>query len=113
MPADTPYIVVFCTCPDQVTAQKIAYNLMENRLAACVNIVPGLTSVYTWQGKICQDAEVLLIIKTKQSCWDSLQQKIRELHPYEAPEIIDLPIIKGDKTYLQWISDCVKPQDNL
>jgi len=107
MTDDIKYMVVFCTCPDEETAQAIAYSLVEHRLAACVNIIPNLISVYSWQGKICQDAELLLIIKTKQEQWPLLRQKIRELHPYQVPEIIALPIAVGEDSYLKWIDDTV------
>jgi len=100
------HLVVYCTCPDQATAEALAGELVTARLAACVNIGP-VTSVYSWQGQREQDAEVLLIIKTRQDRFPALEQRIRERHPYEVPEIIALPIVAGGADYLRWIDDNV------
>lgn len=97
------YIVVFNTCPDKGTAEKIARCLVESNLAACVSISDGIASIYRWQGEICRDNEVLLIIKAKASNYNALEQKIKSLHPYEIPEIIALPIISGSQEYLDWL----------
>jgi len=102
---DNPALVVYCTCPDSATAERIAEAVVDERLAACVNIAPGLTSIYRWQGRIQRDAEVLLIIKTRSTVYPLLEGRIRELHPYEVPEIIALPIQAGSATYLNWITD--------
>ncbi len=100
---DSQPLVVYCTCPDPATAERIAETVVDERLAACVNIAPGLTSIYRWQGRIQRDAEVLLIIKTRSTVYPLLEGRIRELHPYEVPEIIALPIQAGSATYLDWI----------
>jgi len=96
--------VVLCTAPDAETAETIATALVTDRLAACVNILPGVTSVYRWQGKIERDAELLLLIKTAAGSWSRLEQRIRSLHPYELPEIIAVPIQTGQENYLEWIT---------
>lgn len=101
---DSQPLVVYCTCPDPA-AERIAETVVDERLAACVNLVPGLTSVYRWQGQIQRDAEVLLIIKTRSTVYPLLEARIRELHPYEVPEIIALPIQAGSAAYLNWIAD--------
>jgi periplasmic divalent cation tolerance protein len=98
-------LLILCTCPDQVTAERIAETLVGERLAACVNLVPGLTSVYRWEGRIQRDTELLLLIKTRAAVYPLLEARIRELHPYQTPEIIALPIQTGTAAYLDWIAD--------
>jgi periplasmic divalent cation tolerance protein len=102
---DSPSLVIYCTCPDPVTAERIAEALVSERLAACVNLVPGLTSIYRWQGQIQRDNEWLLIIKTRNTIYPLLETRIRDLHPYAVPEIIALPIQAGSAAYLDWIVD--------
>lgn len=102
---DSQPLVVYCTCPDQATAEHIAETVVDERLAACVNLVSGLTSIYRWQGQIQHDAEWLLIIKTRRTVYSLLQARLCELHPYEIPEIIVLPIQAGLGDYLDWIVD--------
>ena len=100
--------IVLCTVPDQQTGEAIANALVTEQLAACVNIVPGITSVYRWKGAVEQDQEALLLIKTGQDSWQSLEARIRALHPYELPEIIAVPIHTGQKDYIEWITSCLK-----
>ncbi len=104
------YIVVFCTVPNLQTAEKIADLVVPGRLAACVNIVSGLVSVYTWKNELCRDQESLLIIKTRGALFNRLREAILSVHPYEVPEIISLPIRDGHPDYLQWItSSTIEP----
>ena len=102
MPKDN-YIIVFNTCNSAEIASSIAETLVSKKLAACVNIVKGIESVYQWQGKIEHDQEILLIIKTQQSLFSQLEQTIQQLHNYELPEIIAVPVSSGEKNYLNWI----------
>lgn len=97
-------LVVLCTVPGEEIAKKIAHALVQERLAACVNIVPGLTSVYSWEGRMVEDSELLLLIKTRQERYGALEQRIKQLHPYQVPEVIALPIQQGSKEYLDWIN---------
>ncbi len=106
--SDNPQIVL-CTVPDGETARQIATALVTEQLAACVNIVPGITSVYRWKNRIEQDTEQLLIIKTRSTVFATLQDSIRKLHPYELPEIIAVPITEGLPEYLDWIATSIKP----
>lgn len=99
----TDALLVLCTCPDSDTAGSIARTLVEERLAACVNRVPGLTSVYRWQGVIREEGEVLLLIKTTAWRFDALRARLVELHPYEVPEVIALDIAAGHAPYLDWL----------
>lgn len=101
-----PAIVTLCTCPDNDTAEKIAKTLVEGKLAACVNILPGIKSVYQWQGKIETANEILLLIKSSAERYPDLEIAIRKHHPYEIPEIIALPIGHGLADYLDWIHTC-------
>ena len=101
--------VVFNTCPDTGSAEKIARELIERKLAACVNIFPGLRSLYMWKG-VCESAEEqLLIIKTTMVTYPALEQAILELHPYELPEIIAVPLVAGLSGYLAWIKQTTAP----
>lgn len=97
------YLKVLCTVPDSVTAERIAARVVSAKLAACVNIVPGIESVYEWQGKVERSHELLLIIKTQERCYSQLEAKLVELHPYDTPEIIATPITHGLADYLNWI----------
>ncbi len=97
------HLVIYCACPDRAVAERIALTLVEQRLAACVNIVAGVTSVYRWQGAVHRDAEWLLVIKSGSDRYPALETCIRELHPYEIPEIIGLPIQQGSGGYLAWL----------
>lgn len=96
-------LVVLCTCPDDATAQRIADALVEQRLAACVNRIPGVVSTYRWQDRICRDSEVLLLIKTTANGFDALRERLLALHPYELPEVIAVDITRGSAPYLQWL----------
>ena len=106
---ESEYWVVLNTCPDAGSAEKIARALVDRKLAACVNMLPGLRSVYTWKG-VCETAEEhLLVIKTSSSVYPALEQAILELHPYELPEIIAVPIAAGLPGYLTWINQATSP----
>lgn len=97
------YIIVFVTVPERSEAEKIASVILEKRLCACVNIVPGLKSMFHWQGNIDNTDELLLIIKTKSDLFMDLARQIKELHSYTVPELIALPIVAGSKEYLDWM----------
>jgi periplasmic divalent cation tolerance protein len=99
------YCIVLCTCPDQTVAESIANELVKNKLAACVNIVPGITSIYQWKGNLEKSQEQLLVIKTKSAVFKALETAILSQHPYELPEIISIPLINGLPNYLSWIDD--------
>ncbi|XP_058876548.1 protein CutA homolog isoform X1 [Acipenser ruthenus] len=97
----------FVTCPNEQVAKEIARGMVERKLAACVNIVPKITSVYEWQGKIEEDSEVLMMIKTRTSKVPALAEYVRSVHPYEVAEVISLPIDQGNPPYLKWLGDSV------
>lgn len=101
------YSAVFVTTPNEDVAKKLAHGLVNKRLAACVNLIPKITSVYLWEGKVNEDSEVLMMIKTKTSRVEDLTSFVKENHPYEVCEVIALPIEKGNAPYLDWISDTV------
>ncbi|MHB1540939.1 MAG: divalent-cation tolerance protein CutA [Steroidobacteraceae bacterium] len=99
----TEFFVVLTTCPDESTAAHIARELVESRLAACVTRQP-VRSSYAWQGRMKDEPEVLLIIKTLASRYAQLEQRLASLHPYDVPEIIALPVAAGSPAYLAWLS---------
>ncbi len=101
---DSQALVVYCSCPDQAIAERIAEAVVNERLAACVNLISGLTSIYRWEGQLQRDAELLLIIKTRSAVYPQLEARLRQLHPYQLPEIIALPIHTGSADYLNWIA---------
>jgi periplasmic divalent cation tolerance protein len=98
--------LIFCTCPDEATAVRIAESLVDERLAACANLLPGITSIYRWEGQIQRDPEVLLLIKTTRERVAALTERLRALHPYEIPEIIAVPVTEGLPDYLSWVTTC-------
>lgn len=104
MTTDAP-ILVLCTAPDGDVAARLARGLVDAKLAACVNVVPGLRSFYSWQGEVHDDPEVQLLIKSRQSCFDRLEAWLGEQHPYDVPEILALPIEGGSKAYLSWLEE--------
>ncbi|WP_455208269.1 divalent-cation tolerance protein CutA [Kaarinaea lacus] len=101
------YCVVLSTCPNLEAAESIAMSLIENNLAACVNIIAGLTSVYKWQGNIEKSQEHLLIAKTSVAAYPAVESAILDRHPYELPEIISIPLNNGLTNYLSWIDENV------
>lgn len=101
---DDPAQLVYCSCP-RSEAQALARTVVEQGLAACVNVLDGVQSIYRWQGELQHDEEALLLIKTRQSRLPALQATLLAAHPYELPEIIAVPIGAGHAPYLQWIRD--------
>jgi periplasmic divalent cation tolerance protein len=99
--------IVLSTAGSQEEARKIAHALVERRLAACVNILPGVESMYRWQGKVETAAEWLLVMKTTAEAFPALREALRELHSYEVPECLMLTVEDGDAAYLQWIGESV------
>ena len=99
-----PSRLFLTTCPDEPSAESLARALVERRLAACVNIVPGVRSFYRWEGEIHDDGELLLLIKTAASV-DALRAAIDELHPYDVPELAALEIADGSPAYLRWVAE--------
>lgn len=105
MMAQTQHQLILTTCPDAQVADTIAHGLVAERLAACVNVLPPVQSVYRWQGKVESSEERLLVIKARAADYAALERRIRELHPYDVPEVIALPIETGLAAYLAWLDD--------
>ena len=102
-------IVVLVTCPTRTVARRIARALVTRRLAACVNVLPGIESTFQWKGKINRSPEVLLLIKTTRRRFSSLATALVRLHPYDVPEVIALPLVAGHPPYLTWVRRVVSP----
>ena len=102
------HLLVLTTCSGTITAKQIAQDLVANDVAACVNIIPGLTSYFKWSHKVESDVELLLLIKTTSEHFPAVQKRIKSLHPYELPEIIAVSIKDGLEEYLRWIEDNTK-----
>lgn len=100
-------LVVFVTVGNEEEALTIGRTLVEEKLVACVNLVPQIRSIYWWKGEVCDDQELLLVMKTTTSMFDSLQSRIRELHSYEVPEIVALSVAKGLPDYLKWVVESI------
>jgi periplasmic divalent cation tolerance protein len=109
MKSTEKFVVALVMAADKKQGRKIAKELLKGRLAACVNIIDKVESLYVWDGKYEQSAEVLLIIKTRLSLADELTRKIKKLHSYKVPEIIFLPIIAGSREYLSWLASETPP----
>ena len=97
-------IVVLMTAPSSAEAERIAEVLVSQQLAACVQILPGLQSIYVWQGKVQRESEVMVLAKTTQNNFAKLEREIHAIHSYETPEIVALPIVAGSEPYLSWLS---------
>ncbi len=100
-------IIILSTTGSEDEASKIAEHLVSNRLAACVNIIPSITSVYRWKGEMNSDREILMIIKTDASRFEEIKSAVRNMHSYETPELIAIPIQQGLQQYLDWITESV------
>ncbi|KAL8464003.1 hypothetical protein ACS0TY_033804 [Phlomoides rotata] len=101
-------IVVYVTVPNKEAGKKLAESIVKERLAACVNRVPGIESIYEWKGEIQTDSEELLIIKTRESLLEALTEHVKANHEYEVPEVISLPITGGNVEYLEWIKNSTR-----
>ncbi|HEV2622292.1 MAG TPA: divalent-cation tolerance protein CutA [Frateuria sp.] len=108
-----PVLLCYCTCPDDDSTRRIAEALVSERLAACVNRLPGIASTYRWQDQVVTDAEHLLLIKTTATRFESLRVRLLALHPYELPELIAVPIEHAHEPYLAWVREATgeAPQD--
>jgi periplasmic divalent cation tolerance protein len=102
------FFVVLSTCPDTATAERIARDLLEASLVACVNVAPGLRSLYRWNGVVQADEEVVMILKTTADRLHAARARLVELHPYDVPEFIALPVADGHHPYLQWVADSTR-----
>ena len=103
-PTDSAIVLLcYCSCPDAASAQALAEALVGERLAACVNHLPAVHSTYRWQGSVTRDSEELLLIKTTAARFDALKSRLLELHPYELPELIAVPVERGHEAYLDWV----------
>jgi len=98
-------IVVLVTCGSEEEAEKIANSLIEERLAACVNMISPVRSIYRWEGKIWDEREWMLIIKTQKKRFEDLEKKVKSLHSYSVPEVIALPVVEGFAPYLKWLEE--------
>ncbi|SEJ16995.1 divalent-cation tolerance protein CutA [Frateuria terrea] len=112
--ADTdPVLLCYCTCPDEGSARHIAETLVADRLAACVNRLPGIASTYRWRGDVTTDSEHLLLIKTTATRFEALRTRLLALHPYDLPELIAVPVEHAHAPYLAWVREATDdaPQD--
>lgn len=98
------YIVILSTVPDKETGLLVANALVKEKLAACVNIFSGIQSIYQWKGELCNEEELMLIIKSRSFLFEKIRKRISDLHSYEVPEIISIPVLEGHKPYLDWIT---------
>ena len=110
-PMPMPALICLSSCPDAATAERIATALVEERLAACVNILPGMRSIYRWQGQVERADEVLLLIKTSVEAYPALQARLLALHPYELPELLAVEPAGGLPAYLDWVVAETRPLD--
>jgi periplasmic divalent cation tolerance protein len=101
----TDYIIVLITVQKEEEAADIAKDIVAGRLAACANIVRGVRSIYRWKGKMEDEEEVLMVVKTRRALFPELMKRVKELHSYSVPEIIALPIVEGSEEYLGWLKE--------
>ena len=101
----TEYCVIYCTVSSTEEGKQLSDALVQKDLAACVNMVGPVRSLYKWEGKTCDDEEYLLIIKSRTTLFERIRKEVRSLHSYDVPEIIGLPVINGDKEYVNWMNE--------
>jgi periplasmic divalent cation tolerance protein len=106
----TDKIVVLCTCASEVEAERLARALLEQRLAACVNVLSGIKSFYRWQGNLETATEWLLVIKSSRGLFEELRAALEKAHSYEVPEVIALPVVEGAPNYLHWLGENLTAQ---
>jgi periplasmic divalent cation tolerance protein len=106
-------LVCLCTCPDLAIARMLGRTLVDERLAACVQVLPGIESIYRWDGAVETAAEILLILKTTRARLDALQARLVALHPYDVPELVALPAVAGLPAYLHWVADSTRADDGV
>jgi periplasmic divalent cation tolerance protein len=104
-------LIVFCTCPDSATARRLARQAVDRSLAACANLLPGVESIYRWQGQVESAEEILLLFKCQRPGFDALRAFLTENHPYEVPEVIAVEIGAGNREYLDWVRENSKGAD--
>jgi periplasmic divalent cation tolerance protein len=107
MTQEKQYVVVLCTCPDDAVGAQVAQAVVADGLAACVNRLPGVVSTFRWEGRVQEEREVLLVIKTARERLESLTARIQALHPYELPEVVAVPVTGGLEKYLAWLGESV------
>lgn len=103
MSIKSPLVVLYVTAPNREEAEGIAEDLVKNRFAACCNIVTGVNSIYFWKGKLNNDAEVLMVVKSRESLIERIASRVKELHSYKVPEVIAMPIVGGSADYINWV----------
>ena len=107
----TDKVVVYVTSGDTDESKKIARTLVEKRLAACVNLLPQVRSFYRWEGKVQDDPESLLVIKTSRSLFAAVRAEVERLHSYRVPEVLCVPILEGSPNYMAWLGDCLRESE--
>ncbi len=107
----TDKVVVYVTSAKAEESETIARQLVEKRLAACVNIIPQIRSFYRWEGKVQDDPEFLLVIKTSRNLFPEVRAEVERLHSYHVPEVICVPIVEGSQNYLTWLGECLRPAE--
>ena len=108
-PSRQKMVVVLVTCPSRAVAAQLAHYLVSRRMAACANIVPGLTSLFWWKGKVDRSRETLLLLKTTAAGFEPLRRAVLALHPYDVPEVIALPVVAAHVPYRCWVASSVRP----
>jgi len=106
----TDKVIVFSTCASAEEARRVARTLVEERLAACVNIIGDIVSIYQWQGKVHEGDEVMLVVKSRRDLLPRLQERLASVHSYEVPEAIAIPVVDGLPAYLEWLDRELEPQ---
>jgi periplasmic divalent cation tolerance protein len=106
----TPLVVLIATASSKEEADKIAADLVGSKLVACCNLLPGITSHYYWQGKVCCDSEVMIVMKSREALIDRITQRVKELHSYTVPEVIAMPIVGGSQEYISWVLENTLPE---
>lgn len=99
----TPIVILYSTAPSKEEAEAIASDLVKNKLAACCNVIPAINSIYVWEGKLNNEGEVLMILKSRESLIERIAARVKELHSYKVPEVIAMPIVGGSAEYINWV----------